>query len=69
MDLRAVGLVLIWLGTILLVAVLQHRIRKGAWDPEAFDAVPPIERWSVGIAATGMAMALAGTAATVWSYL
>jgi hypothetical protein len=68
MDLRAIGLILIWLGTILMVAVLQHRMRKGAWTPEAFDNPPPIERWSVGIAATGMVLALAGAGATVWSY-
>ncbi|MBX9635890.1 MAG: hypothetical protein K2X44_12985 [Magnetospirillum sp.] len=69
MDIRAIGLILIWIGTILLVAVLQHRMRKGAWGPEAFDTPPPIERWSVGIAATGMVLALAGAGATFWSYL
>jgi hypothetical protein len=69
MDARAIGLILLWLGTILLVAVLQHRMRKGAWGVEAFDKPPPIERWSVGIAAAGMILALVGAGATIWSYL
>jgi hypothetical protein len=64
---RAVGLILLWLGSILLVAVLQHRLRRGAWSEEAFDNPPPIERWSVGIAAAGMVMAGAGIVLTVWS--
>lgn len=67
MSSRAVGLILLWLGSILLVAVLQHRLRKGAWSEEAFDHPPPIERWSVGIAAAGMVMAGVGIVFTVWS--
>lgn len=67
MDARAIGLILLWLGTILLVAVLQHRLRKGAWSEESFQAPPPIERWSAGLAATGMVLAGSGAVLTVWS--
>lgn len=67
MSARAIGLILLWLGTILLVAVLQHRLRRGAWDEQAFEAPPPIERWSVALAVAGMALAALGAALTVWS--
>ncbi len=60
MTLRDWGFVLIWLGTLALVAVLQHRIRKGAWRIDA-ETVHPMERWAVGISITGLAAALAGT--------
>lgn len=66
MSARAVGLILLWGGTILLVAVLQHRLRRGAWDEEAFENPPPIARWSAAIAATGMALAALGVGLTVW---
>ncbi|MGE5545507.1 MAG: hypothetical protein ACM33T_01305 [Solirubrobacterales bacterium] len=68
METRSLGLILIWVGTIALVAVLQHRIRKGAWSEMAFDHVPPIERWSVAIAAGGLALAALGGALTLWSF-
>ncbi|HTH15920.1 MAG TPA: hypothetical protein VL974_04645 [Magnetospirillum sp.] len=67
MDARAVGLILLWLGAILLVAVLQHRLRKGAWSEEAFDNPPPIARWTVAIAAAGMLLAAIGGGLAVWS--
>ncbi|MGE5504136.1 MAG: hypothetical protein ACM31L_06900 [Actinomycetota bacterium] len=65
MSPRSLGLVLIWLGTIALVAVLMHRVRKGAWDI-AIDPPPPIDRWAVPIAAGGLGLALAGTALFMW---
>lgn len=68
MSSRAIGLILLWLGTILLVAVLQHRLRRGAWSEEAFDAEPPIARWSVAIAAAGMGLAGVGIVLTVGSF-
>lgn len=67
MDARAIGLILVWIGTILLVAVLQHRIRKGAFGEQAMDEEPPIERWSVAISVTGMVLAVVGAAMIVWS--
>lgn len=67
MSVRAIGLILLWLGTIVLVAVLQARLRKGAWSEEAFETPPPIERWSVVLAITGMGLAGLGAALTVWS--
>lgn len=67
MSARAIGLILLWGGTVLLVAVLQHRLRRGAWDEQAFEAQPPIERWSVALAAAGMVMAAVGAALIVWS--
>ncbi|HLO76663.1 MAG TPA: hypothetical protein VK196_09445 [Magnetospirillum sp.] len=66
MDARAIGLVLLWLGTILLVAVLQHRLRKGALGQEAFENPPPIERWSVALAAGGMVLVATGAGLSVW---
>ena len=68
MSSRGLGLILLWLGTILLVAVLQHRLRRGAWREEAFEAPPPIERWSAALAAPGMVLAGAGIILTVWSF-
>lgn len=68
MSARAIGLILLWLGTILLVAVLQHRLRRGAWSEEAFEAPPPVARWSVALAAAGMALAALGAALTVGSF-
>jgi hypothetical protein len=69
MDARSLGLILVWIGTILLVAVLQQRLRQGALGEEAFDQAPPIARWAVAIAVTGMGCALVGIALTVWSFL
>lgn len=69
MEPRTLGLILLWLGTILLVAVLQHRIRKGALGERALEETPPIERWSVAVAAAGMILALAGAGLTVWGFL
>ena len=66
MSARALGLILLWLGTLLLVAVLQHRMRRGAWSEQSFENPPPIERWSVGLAATGMIFAAVGVGLTVW---
>lgn len=65
MDARGIGLILIWLGTIALVAVLQFRIRQGAWSERAFDARHPVGRWSKAIAVAGMVMAAVGVGLTV----
>jgi hypothetical protein len=59
MTLRDWGFVLIWLGTIALVGVLQHRVRNGAWRIDA-ESVHPMGRWAVSISAAGMVAALAG---------
>ncbi|CAA7618058.1 hypothetical protein [Magnetospirillum sp. UT-4] len=69
MDHRDIGVVLIWVGAILMVAVLQHRLRKGALGEQAFDVTPPIERWAVGIAGTGIALAALGIILVFWSFL
>lgn len=66
MSARVLGLILLWLGTLLLVAVLQQRLRKGAWSEEAFERSPPVERLAVGLAVAGMAMAATGAALVVW---
>lgn len=68
MSIRAIGILLVWLGTLLLVAVLQYRVRQGAWRPEAFDEMPPLARWAVPVTLVGLALALAGAALTVWSF-
>jgi hypothetical protein len=65
MTAASLGLLLIWLGTIALVAVLVQRVRAGAWRIEA-EAPPPAGRWTVGIAAAGLTLALVGTALFVW---
>lgn len=67
MDARGLGLVLVWIGTILLVAVLQHRLRKGALGERGLEEGPPIERWSVAIAVAGLVVALAGIGLTLGS--
>lgn len=66
MSARAIGLILLWGGTLVLVAVLQQRLRRGAWDEQAFENPPPIERWSAALAIAGMVLAGAGAALTVW---
>ena len=68
MSIRAIGIILVWLGTLLLVAVLQYRIRQGAWSEEGLEATPPIARWAVGLAVVGMIAAAAGIVLTVWSF-
>ena len=69
MDARGIGLILVWVGTILLVAVLQHRLRKGALGERGLEEAPPIERWQVAIAAAGMISALAGIVLMLGSFL
>ncbi|NFV79399.1 hypothetical protein [Magnetospirillum aberrantis] len=66
MSMHGVGVILLWLGTLLLVAVLQYRLRKGAWSEEAFANPPPIARWAVAIAAGGMILAAVGGGLVVW---
>lgn len=68
-DARGIGLILIWLGTVALVAVLQHRIRTGAWSADAFETEHPVARWAKSIAVAGMALAAVGAALTVASFL
>jgi len=68
MNMRAMGIILMWLGTVLLVAVLQHRIRKGAWLAESLEDPPPLERWTVAVAAIGMASSMAGAGLLLWSF-
>lgn len=66
MTTRGIGVTLVWLGTLALVAVLQHRVRRGAWrigDAQA----PPVGRWAPAIAGCGILAALAGTALAVWN--
>jgi hypothetical protein len=69
MDARSLGLILVWVGAILLVAVLQQRLRQGALGEEAFENPPPVARWAVAIAIVGMACALVGATLTVWSFV
>lgn len=69
MDSRGIGLILVWIGTILLVAVLQHRIRKGALGEQGLEQAPPLERWQVPVAAAGMALALVGIVLVTASFL
>ncbi|CAA7613903.1 conserved hypothetical protein [Magnetospirillum sp. LM-5] len=69
MDARSLGLILVWVGAILLVAVLQQRLRQGALGEEAFENPPPVARWAVAIASAGMACAGLGILLTVWSFL
>lgn len=66
MSPRAIGLILLWLGTLLLVAVLQHRLRQGAWSEDAFESPPPVPRWHMAAAASGMVLAALGAALIVW---
>lgn len=68
MDARGIGLVLVWLGTILLVAVLQHRLRQGALGQQGLEEAPPIERWSVAIAAIGLTVVVAGIGLSLVSF-
>lgn len=69
MSIRALGIILVWIGTLLLVAVLQHRVRQGAWRPEALDEMPPLTRWAVPVTLLGMALALSGAVSVIWSFL
>lgn len=69
MNTSVVGIILIWLGTLALVAVLQYRIRQGAWSTKSLETPPPIARWSAVVAAIGMIAAAIGIALTVWSFL
>lgn len=62
------GITLMWLGALLLVAVLQHRIRNGAWQAESLEDPPPPERWVVAVAACGMALAALGSGVLLWSF-
>lgn len=69
MSLRAIGIGLIWLGTLALVMVLQQRIRSGAWSQESLENPPPVERWAVPVSATGMILAAAGAGLVMWSFV
>ncbi len=69
MSLRAIGIGLIWLGTLALVMVLQQRIRSGAWSQEALENPPPVERWAVPLAAFGTILAAAGAGLVMWSFV
>lgn len=69
MDSRTIGLGLIWMGALLLAAVLAHRVRRGAWGADAFDATPALARWPLAVAILGVAVALVGVVAVVWSLL
>lgn len=67
MSFHAIGLILVWLGALVLVAVLQNRLRQGAWRAESFDTPPPVGRSLMVAAVAGMVLALAGAALTLWA--
>jgi len=69
MDVRSLGLGLVWVGAVLLVLVLVHRLRQGAFGGDAFDQGPPVPRWAMLAAAAGAGCALSGAVLTVWSCL
>jgi hypothetical protein len=69
MSLLDAGFVLLWLGVLMLLAVLVQRVRQGAWEAEAFDSPPPTRPWVRRTAYAGVAIAVAGTVITLWGVL
>lgn len=65
MTTRALGLVLLWLGTLVLVAILQYRLRRGAFRV-GDEPVQPVGRYAMGVAVTGLLLTAAGTVLAVW---
>lgn len=61
------ALALVWIGALLLAAVVVQRARSGAWSEQALDATPPVSRWLWPAIALGLALVAAGTALLVWS--
>jgi uncharacterized membrane protein (DUF106 family) len=60
---------LIWGGLLSVIGVLVHRIRRGAWTEQAFDAIPAISRWSVLAVAVAVLAVIVGTVLFVLSRL
>lgn len=70
MDLRTVGLTLIWFGVVLLAAVLSHRFRQGAWGDAAFeDSAPLSGAISKILLALAMILAAVGTGMMIWEFI
>ncbi|OAN50817.1 hypothetical protein A6A04_17100 [Paramagnetospirillum marisnigri] len=68
MTLRDLAMALVWGGAALLLAVLIHRFRRGAWSLEDED-VPHASLGQRLLFALALLLAAAGTALFIWSYL
>lgn len=59
---------LVWGGALLLLGLLLHRFRRGAWSLED-DDIPAAGIGQKLVAGLGVAAAVAGAALFVWSWL
>ena len=58
---RDLAIGLMWAGLILLAFVLVLRMRRGAWDEEAFDDPLPVGRWNWLALGSALSLSAAGT--------
>ena len=67
MSPRALGLVLIWVGTVAVSLVAVQRFRHGAWSEAAFDEAPPRAGWMIPLTVLGLVLAAGGLGLMVWT--
>ncbi len=54
------GILLVWLGTVMMAGLVWRRMRRGAWGADAFDQPPPTEPWAVPALIGGLVLAGVG---------
>ncbi|WP_041041096.1 hypothetical protein [Paramagnetospirillum magnetotacticum] len=67
MSLRAIAIILIWVGVLALLGVLVHRFTRGAWSLED-DDIPVISPRQKLAAALALATTTAGLGLFIWSW-
>jgi hypothetical protein len=65
-SLRSLGIVLIWVGVVMLAGLLVQRFRRGAWSLED-DEIPPVALGQKIFAGLAMAVTTGGTGLVIWS--
>lgn len=61
----SLSLSLLWLGALVLLAVVVNRWRRGAWDALAWTDSPPVPRSLWVAAAVALALTVAGAVLAV----
>lgn len=69
MDMRDLGVILLWGGGLVLAGVLLARIRGGAWSAEALEQPPSVGPLVKGGALLGSGLLLAAVVLILGSFL
>ncbi|CAA7623647.1 conserved hypothetical protein [Candidatus Terasakiella magnetica] len=67
MTIRGSGIALIWLGMAVLLGLLIHRFRRGAWSLDD-DQIPVTTARQQGVFAAALTLTVLGTGLVIWDF-